>query len=52
MREVGLASRDRGFNTGPGWDSGEEMGVLTEGLIDSLLTGEIGVDSAFLSFLS
>ena len=48
----GLASRDRGFNTDSGRDSGEKTGVLTEGLIDSLLTGEIGVNGAFLSFLS
>ena len=45
----GLASRGRGVDTGSGWDSGE---VLTEGLIDSLFAGEIGVDGAFLSFLS
>ena len=48
----GLASRGRGVDTGSGWDSGEEMGVLTESLIDSLFAGEIGVDGAFLSFLS
>ena len=48
----GLASRGRGVATDPEWDSGEEIGVLTEGLIDSLFAGEIGVDGAFLSFLS
>ena len=33
-------------------DPGRNSGVLTEGLIDSLFTGEVGVNGALLSFLS
>ena len=47
----GARSGPRDVDTDSGWDSGEEMGVLTEGLIDSLFTGEIGVNGAFLRLL-
>ena len=52
--ESGNSARARceSVHTDSGWDSGEEMSVLTEGLIDSLLACEIGVDGAFLGFLS